>query len=275
MKSLFLKDELKETRFQRNKRVLNSLETSIEDLYLKGLSSVEITKLTKLDNNFVLRYLRKKAIVRTISESILKYKTDSNLFDIIDTEEKAYWLGFLYADGCIDKRNTIRINLAICDIKHLEKFKIFLKTDKPIYINKAKTNCEISINNNILSKKLQSYGIKVNKVYDKFNWEIIPKELHNHFIRGYFDGDGGINDKKNNKKIEISLVGGESFITDVLNILHENLNISLNKRAFKHCPKIFYFATAGNQKPKTILNYLYKNSNIYLNRKYERFVNYV
>lgn len=273
--NLYLHEELKETNFQRNKRILNSLETSIEDLYLKGLSSVEITKLTTLDNSFVLRYLRTKLKLRDKYTNNLKFKSDSTIFDVINTEEKAYWLGFLLADGCIDKKECIRINLAIRDIKHLEKFKCFLKCKKQIYINKKQKTCELNICNNVLSKKLQFYGIKVNKAYDKFNWEIIPKELQRHFIRGYFDGDGGINDKKDKNKIEISLVGGESFITDVLDILHKNLNISLNKKSFKHCPKIFYFSTAGNQKPKTILNYLYKNCTIYLNRKYERFINYV
>ena len=29
------------------------------------------------------------------------YKADYNKFEIIDNPEKAYWLGFLAADGCL------------------------------------------------------------------------------------------------------------------------------------------------------------------------------
>lgn len=43
-----------------------------------------------------------------------KYKTD--YFNVIDTEKKAYFLGFIYADGCIYKRqkgNSLEISLNI------------------------------------------------------------------------------------------------------------------------------------------------------------------
>ena len=60
-----------------------------------------------------------------------KYNFDENFFDKIDTEEKAYWLGFIYADGAIFKR-TLSIRLSTKDIHHLEKFKKILNTDAAI-----------------------------------------------------------------------------------------------------------------------------------------------
>ena len=46
-------------------------------------------------------------------------------FDSIDTEEKAYWLGFLFADGAVTQYNhsyDIELSLKIDDKEHVEKF---------------------------------------------------------------------------------------------------------------------------------------------------------
>ena len=55
----------------------------------------------------------------------MKYKYDINYFEVIDTEEKAYWLGFIYADGCISNDNKQQLIIELCkqDKIVLEKFK--------------------------------------------------------------------------------------------------------------------------------------------------------
>lgn len=52
---------------------------------------------------------------------------NKNLFKIISTEDDAYWLGFLYADGNVSlKENKIELSLAELDYTHLEKFKQYI-----------------------------------------------------------------------------------------------------------------------------------------------------
>ena len=49
------------------------------------------------------------------------------IFETIDTEEKAYWLGFLYADGSVGSTdNRIELGLAEKDLRHIEKFRDFI-----------------------------------------------------------------------------------------------------------------------------------------------------
>ena len=72
-----------------------------------------------------IRTVLRKAGVEVLSLQQLKqleYPRNSNFFELIDTPTKAYWLGFLYADGYIAKDNTIRINLKKDDEQHLKKF---------------------------------------------------------------------------------------------------------------------------------------------------------
>ena len=54
------------------------------------------------------------------------YKYNENFFEKIDSPRKAYWLGFLYADGCIlDQRKSkiLEITLSKNDKNHLQKLK--------------------------------------------------------------------------------------------------------------------------------------------------------
>lgn len=69
----------------------------IVELKKQGKGVTEIGRLLNLDRGQISKKLKE-----------LGYSTERNpiqkdIFSIIDSEEKAYWLGFLYADGYINK----------------------------------------------------------------------------------------------------------------------------------------------------------------------------
>ena len=62
-----------------------------------------------------------------------KYHVNSNYFDTINTEGKAYWLGFLFADAAVHpNRPSVALSLAMRDVDHLKKFKRYLNSGHPI-----------------------------------------------------------------------------------------------------------------------------------------------
>jgi hypothetical protein len=67
-----------------------------------------------------------------------KYSLLDSIFDTV-TEQSAYWMGMLMADGWIFKEKTgnprIAITLAEKDYAHLVKFSRFLKSTYPILSN--------------------------------------------------------------------------------------------------------------------------------------------
>ena len=91
-----------------------------------------------------------------MSKSILKF--DINYFDNINSFKKAYWLGFLSADGSL-KNNKVQICLS--DRDHIEKFKEDLKSEHKISINnyldkrtnKIYTSYSIQITNKLFTMK--------------------------------------------------------------------------------------------------------------------------
>ena len=65
-----------------------------------------------------------------------KYQVDDNYFNLIDTEEKAYWLGFLYADGYVRMKDSrsgqLKLKLSSKDRDHIILFNKCLSSNYPI-----------------------------------------------------------------------------------------------------------------------------------------------
>lgn len=212
-------------------------------------------------------------------------KVDNNFFSN-DSEESFYWAGFIAADGCVRITNTkystiysLEINLSSKDHQHLVKFRndIKLKTDVRI----RKTGKRITGEDLYISRlKLFSKKI-INDLYSKFNIQSrkthtleFPNYLKNnklirHFMRGYFDGDGGFYLNKNKSPFQMSarICGTINFLTDFKSVLEENCGFISSSKPYMYNGQgaLNYF---GNGQLSKISNYLYNDSKIYLERKF-------
>ena len=104
------------------------------------------------------------------------YTLDENYFQTINTDDKAYWAGFIAADGCIyqpkdTRQDMLSISLKLADIHHLEKFASSIKTDKKISIvenssRKGYFFCNLQLSSNKISQDLQKINILPRKTYN-------------------------------------------------------------------------------------------------------------
>jgi len=202
----------------------------------------------------------------------------NNLFEKADTEEKAYWLGFLYADGCIHKRG-IRIALSIVDEEHIKKINnFFLNKGKISYLKEKFFN---SKNKDYMCREqvvfelhdvtslefLSKYGFCENKtIYGKLNMQNIPFNLQKHFWRGMIDGDGSIYYNEETKRGGMQLTGSYDTLLNFQKFIKKTLNKDKNITKDK---TIFTIKLRENLS-KELCKILYKNSNIYLKRKYKK-----
>ena len=256
--------------------------------YNEGLSQTKIGELMECSQKLISQLMKEYNIsIRTNREQALKSICNEDFFEVIDTEEKAYWLGFMYADGYIlNKRKhsgySIGISLTESDIHHIEKFKNSLNssasintytTSKGVY--NSKSYCRIIISSDKLSEDLIKQGcvIKKSNVLLFPNKNQVPQHLIHHFIRGYIDGDGSISYyRKPNNKINIGL--GVVGTKELINGIKSFLNLSHLKSHQRHPEKDtnnYSFNVGGNIQVLKILDNLYKNATIYLDRKYEKY----
>ena len=198
---------------------------------------------------------------------MFKYERNSNVFETIDTEEKAYWLGFLYADGYVnEKDNLIIVGLKHEDKEHIVKFQSFLQTNAP-YVDKVNNGGRpyffFRLYDNKMFKDLYTQGL-YNKKYltleHNFN---MPSELIIHWTRGLFDGDGSIyphTSPRAHERYYIGLVGTESILKYTQQVWGVQRKLDYNRSV----PK---FTICRKEEVNRILHLLYDNSNIFLDRK--------
>ncbi len=212
-----------------------------------------------------------------ISKSAKKYTYFDDIFENIDNEEKAYWLGFLYADGYVRERkgtgSELKLKLAVNDKSHLDKFSRFISTDDlPIVYEEYKNSksFRISVNSKKIVHDLITHGC-VNKKSLIIQFPKLNSDLIQHFIRGYFDGDGCICIRTNNT-IDFTIVSGSmSMLTTLVEYLSVYSHIPMQKiHKFKKS-NLYRFSYTIKYDVKKIYNYLYEYSNIYLDRKKLKF----
>lgn len=206
-----------------------------------------------------------------------KYTLDETYFDVIDTEEKAYILGLLYADGYNNqKRGNVVLGLQERDLPILNVIRKAIKTNKPIYLTKAKNErhqntCTISISSRLISNRLAELGCyQAKSTTLKFpTKEQVPDHLIRHFIRGYFDGDGSFSEAKlktGRTQIQCSIVGTKSFCESVREIVREiGCGVCFST---KPNSKISYMAILS---PRKFMNWIYEDCTIFLSRKNKKF----
>lgn len=256
----------------------NTHEELINNLYLEGNSINYISKEIEKSSNYVSRILRKLNIID--KERTSRTKTiNENAFDNLEDEDVAYWLGFLFADGCIHKDFfTIELSLKEEDKEHIKKFLDFMGSDADIKRRKIELNGKTHyasrgvICSTKIARRLNELGCTPNKSLT-LKFPELPKESLRHFIRGYFDGDGSVTISKRsiNRKssLSFSLISTEEFLDHYQNIL---LDLGINKIKYQKTGNAFICTHGGNIVASKFYNYIYTNSTVYLERKHDKFI---
>ena len=243
-----------------------------------------------------LRYVFSKFKLKT-REKFLQETIQHDYFDIIDSESKAYLLGFFYADGSITKNYHISLSLTEEDIEIINLFKKEICPEYKItfirsYTNKktgyvSKPMASITFKSKHMCETLFNYGIYNRKTYnDLISLDFIPQDMLIHFIRGYWDGDGcscitqvtkkhitkdGVLKKYSYLNYNWNII---SFTDKHLLILKKflNKNYNINSNIIK--TKKGHFLLEINKKNDYFMmrNVLYENANFYLTRKKEKYM---
>lgn len=217
-----------------------------------------------------------------------KYDCNDDYFAVIDTKDKAYFLGFIYADGFITKPDSgqAKLGITLAEIEPIEKFKKYINTDRPIGIytkgknsySEGKIEYKFAIASDKLVSDLEKLGVIERKTlvlkFPKLREDLIP-----HFIRGYFDGDGSIyyHVTKNhlNPRLGINICGTKEFLDEMVKYLPsaKSNNVYKEKRRITNCWNI---KLVSNIECLQVYHYLYKDcDDLYLTRKRTKFEDFI
>lgn len=251
-------------------------QDQIVQLYSEGLSMSQVAKKIPCSKRTVERVLLSKGIQRRSKSSWRKHTFNYNFFDIIDSECKAYFLGLLFADGYCDKDSgRVMIGLQEQDGYILEKFKEVIQfTGNLTFISKAHLNqlnqYHICLTSKYLSSVLDNHGmVRAKSLILKFP-TTIPNSLLNHFIRGFFDGNGCATTK--NGYTVISIISTLDVLRNIKSTINTYYGIdkgSISERSKTNSP-VKQLEFYGSNITTLVRDYMYKNANFFLTRKYDK-----
>lgn len=251
--------------------------TYVIDNYHQFHNTKDLATKFNVSTDAIRRLLKKNGIKLLSTQELGKIKRprNSNYFENINTPEKAYWLGFLYADGYNnEKDNLIRINLQSDDELHLQKFLDAIDAKNFEIKHQIKDNkyyiSYIEICDKKISEDLAKWGCfqrKTNKIsFPTF----LNQNLYSHFIRGCFDGDGSLyySTRNNHKYFGFHLLGTFHMLNRIKEILNKE-KLALEKKD----NELYSFNLSGNKQIYEIMSYLYKDadSSMWLDRKKDKF----
>ena len=239
------------------------------ELYQKGYSYKQVAEIIGMSKSGIQYIIQNNNIpIRTISDyDQRKYFIKDDFFKSLDSELSSYWLGYLMADGYVSE-NKNEIILTSKDKITIENFQKDLNTNYPITIKQSKYY-SIVIISKLIKKDLIRIGCTPRKTFT-LQFPCVPMKVINHFIRGYFDGDGSIWYDSQVNSLRSEFLGTYNFLLEIKN------QINLNSKA-NILPKgnIYRYSVSGNNLNTTLKQYLYKDATRYLERKKERFEKYL
>ncbi|KXZ40455.1 hypothetical protein SAMN05661008_01555 [Alkalithermobacter thermoalcaliphilus JW-YL-7 = DSM 7308] len=258
----------------------------IIELFNKGLEFKEIMQLLCVSKRSVARVL-KEANINTKRRN--RYNLNESYFEDIDSQEKAYILGLMYADGFVgsDKHNNIVISLTREDRYLLEKICTEIQftgklrdVDKGGNYENSKSKSVLNFSSKKMASDLRKLGLYPGKSKQLSNIPHLNKELIRHFIRGYFDGDGSISlgtstsyykMKDGTLKVykynspRFSIIGTIEFLKNIEKYMPGTFSYRDSKTDYMK-----YMECSSKRDMIDIFEFLYNDSTIHLERKFNK-----
>lgn len=210
---------------------------------------------------------------KAVRRSIVK---NHRYFEVIDTPDKAYFLGWMISDGSVVRSKTrngrsdvISIEIKSTDEYILHMFASYLDAKEgSVRKSEKRGHSHFRFASNDMSNDLSKYGVVPNKTYSAY-LPNIDDDLMSHLIRGYFDGNGTIVLDKNRNYGHVGIYGTEELCSQISKYMHDVIGINDNKVSKTTCWHVWW---GGRDNVKKIRDYLYKDcGDLYLTRKKKKF----
>jgi hypothetical protein len=254
-------------------RLTDEQRERIPDLYASGMDAPEIGSVLGCHSSSVYNVLKEEGIDRRQQVAC----DNPGYFDQIDTPDKAYWLGFLGADGCItgftrgDKEYLrLQVKLARKDRGHLVTLHGALKARRPIRdfeeesFGKMTPVSVLAVSSPPLARALISHGIVRRKTDALEPWDG-PEHLMPHYWRGLVDGDGSIT--INERGVFMQLTGSEDVAKAFAPWANAVAGTRVNATRKKDCKAAWCVQVGGVTGPRILLAALYDDAPTALARK--------
>lgn len=203
-----------------------------------------------------------------------KHFFNERYFETVDSPEKAYWLGFIHADGSLvfdsSRGRIMCLDLRIKkeDSRLIEQFVLDIGGDLA-FVEEWGARRGVRLRSPVLAESLQSLGIRPKKSRLDDPALIRSGSLFPHYVRGYIDGDGSVNMCRGH--LRVTIVGSERLCHDILEGTRRDAGIQGGN--VYRCPHSSRYVVAFQTMDQctALAKWMYRDATRYLERKRKRF----
>lgn len=206
----------------------------------------------------------------------VKYDLNTTVFDDIDNEKSMYALGLIYSDGHVSKAHNA-IQFKTVDKEQVLNFRECFETTKDYYTVKTKKEWKdaytFQIGYEPMINDLLKLVPKRSKDTEKVSDKIVDNAYFNHFLRGFFDGDGCISKTKG----YIVFTGKGGLMKSLDEAIERNYGVRSSefnkvKSGFAgYESNSYHLGYYKKDARKKLYSEMYKDASLFLTRKKEIF----
>lgn len=198
------------------------------------------------------------------------YAINANFFSKVDTQDTAYFLGLLYADGTIyASKSNYKVSLRLKDPEPLHLFVKVLESESPVKPY-GKNMYEAVVCNKQLVSNLIELGC-VPRKSKVIRFPSLDDNLIQHFVRGYFDGDGSVGFNKSGNPF-VSIAGNQEFLIGLGEELKEFVGIDSYLYPNK---KTCQLQVRAWDDVALVLDWMYSEASFYIVRKAKIYLEFI
>lgn len=250
----------------KDNEIISAFKSKVVQLYNDGIYSTDLSRQTGINSQTIINWVRNSG--GKVRHQGVKSKVGrEDYFDIIDSEHKAYYLGWIMADGNVSVYNqqyALKIAISSIDRDILIRFLDDIEATYRISYTADKyghNRCYVSISSKHMVLSLMKYGVIPRKSGHE-SFPSISKELEHHFIRGYFDGDGITCIKKNKRS---GFIANNLMLQSIQERIGSNLTISKGHNTIG-----MNIILGGIGFSRELYDYMYHDATVWIKRKRDR-----
>ena len=246
--------------------------------YRAGESTRSIACSLKVGRTSVISALDLKGVSRRATSNSYRFRKndfDQGFFSSIDSARKAYWLGFVAADGHVSD-DGLNVTVHVSDADHMSQLATDLMS-APNTVRKRNNVCRFDVYSQTLVRDLRTLGLFRNKSFT-LSPPSLPEALERHFIRGLFDGDGSIKISNRRKSRYVNLVTEYTVSLcgthSVMSYCRDTISLACfaSRPSIRVKDNLSHLEWGGRQQVIRILDWLYSDSDRFLQRKRDRWL---
>lgn len=261
------------SRYKTNPEIpVRTHTTQILKRYSEGVGCYLLAKEFNTQESTILKILHENDVE---IRGPRQYFFDQDFFEKIDTQDKAYILGWCFSDGY---NSDDDLSISITDREVLEHIKEKIGQDSPIEeIDRSdlgyKTIYRLRMSSVKMCQDLANLGcVRAKSLIVQFPApDKVPTELMSHFLRGMFDGNGTIT-KDNQGRWFVNICSSDDFCAIAKIFLNEELNCYFGTTK---CISVSKVQTGTIDTIKAFLDYIYKDASFKLDRKYQKYLQFL